>query len=134
MHIVKKVARYFAAKIFFSTAIIELADLSLLKEKPTTVVGIGIGLIAFSYVIGLPAVIFLGALAVWLNEPLIGIVGIPLIYGISTLIFFIGIKMAGKKYIKMFCSWLARIILEKILGDEAKAIAARRAENVPAKS
>jgi high-affinity Fe2+/Pb2+ permease len=128
------VARCFAAKKFCSTAIIELADLSLLKEKPTPAVGIGIALIAFSYVIGLPAVIFLGALAVWLKEPLIGIVGIPLIYGISTLIFIIGIKLAGKKYIKMFCSWLARIILEKILGDEAKAIAARCLAKEPAQN
>jgi len=45
-------------------------------------------LIAFSYVIGLPAVVALGVIAVKLDEPLIGIIGGPLIYGVSTLIFY----------------------------------------------
>jgi hypothetical protein len=132
--VLKKTARYFAAKKYCSTALIEQIDLNSLKEKPTPSEVIGIGLFAFSYVIGMPAVIFLGALAIWLKEPLIGVVGIPLIYGISTLIFIIGIKMAGKKYINVFCGWLIRIILEKILGDEAKTIAARCAENKPAQN
>ena len=81
---------------------------------------IGLILIAFSYVIGLPAVIVLGVIAVRLDKPLIGIIGGPLIYGLSTLIFIIGIKLTGKKYILALSRWLTRIILEKILGPEAK--------------
>jgi hypothetical protein len=125
---VKKIARYFAAKKFCQTALILQTDLSSWKEKPTGHAAFGIALIVFSYIIGLPAVIALGALAVLWKEPLIGIIGIPLIYGISTLIFFIGIRMAGKKYVKVFLSWLARIILEKVLGDEAKTVAVQCTE------
>ena len=134
MNLVKKTARYLAAKNYCRKAIIEHAELNSLKEKPTPTVGIGIALIAFSYIIGMPAVIFLGALAIMLKEPLIGVVGIPLVYGISTLIFIIGMKMAGKKYIVVFLSWLTRIILEKILGEEAKLIASCPPEERPVRS
>jgi hypothetical protein len=132
LNIVKKIARYFAAKNFCQTAIAEKADLSfLIKEKLTPAVRTGIILIVFSYIIGLPAVIALGAFAVWWKEPLIGIIGIPLIYGISTVIFIIGIRMAGKKYVKGFARWLTRIILEKILGEEAQTFSARCSEDGP---
>ena len=121
MSILKKTAHYFARKSFCRNAIDEHADLSVFEEKLTLPIISGMVLIAFSYVIGLPAVVVLGVIAVKLDEPLIGIIGGPLIYGISTLIFIIGVKLTGKKYIVALGRWLARIVLEKILGDEAKA-------------
>jgi uncharacterized membrane protein YkgB len=95
-----------------------------MREKPTTKMMIGLGLVAFSYVIGLPAVIAMGILAVWLREPLVGIVGGPLIYAISTIIFIVGIKMAGKKFFHVFSRWLVRVALEKILGEDIRAVCA----------
>ena len=121
MHILKKPAHYFARKRFCRTAIDEHADLSVFKEKLTKPVIIGIILFAFSYAIGIPTVVAFGAIAASMNKPLIGIIGGALIYGISTVMFFVGIKMAGMKYIIALNRWLTRIILEKILGDEAKA-------------
>jgi hypothetical protein len=122
LNIIKSTARYFAQKKYCQSAIRERANLSVFQEKPTFSMAIGILMIAFSYVTGLPAVVFLAALAVWLDKPLIGIIGGPLIYGISTLLSIIGIKLAGWKHVKALCAWMTRVILERILGDEVKDI------------
>jgi uncharacterized membrane protein len=120
LNILKKPARYLARKKFCRKAIDEHADLTAFKYRLTPPIVTGLILIAFSYVIGLPAVVAMGIIAVWLNKPLVGIIGGPLIYGVSTIIFIIGLKLVGKKYVFVLISWITRIILEKILGDEAK--------------
>lgn len=120
MSILKKTAHYFARKKFCRNAIDEQADLSAFKDKLTLSIVIGIILIALSYVTGMPSVIALGIIAVWLDKPLIGIIGGPLIYSFSTVIFIIGVRLAGKKYFMALCRWLMRVSLEKILGDEVK--------------
>ncbi|MGV8058154.1 MAG: hypothetical protein AB2L12_09050 [Smithellaceae bacterium] len=117
----KTMARYFVRKNFCRTAIDEHADLSDFKEKLTPSIITGIILVAFSYAIGLPTVVAFGAIATSMKQPLIGVIGGALIYGISTIMFIIGIKMAGKKYFIALSRWLVRIILEKILGPEAKS-------------
>ena len=118
MNIIKRTALYFAGKKFCREAIYERADLTELAEKPSKSVLVGILMIGFSYIIGLPAVVAFGVIAVWMNKPMIGIVGGPVIYAISTVIFLIGIKMAGKKYFMVCLKWLTRITLEKILGTD----------------
>jgi uncharacterized membrane protein len=122
LNIIKKVARHFAQKKYCQSAINNRADLSVFQEKLTFPMVVGILMLVFSYIIGLPAVVFLAALALWFNKPLIGIIGGPLIYGISTLLSIIGIKLAGWKHIKALCAWITRVLLERILGDEAKNI------------
>jgi hypothetical protein len=122
LNIIKKAALYLAGKKFCRQAIEERADLIKIREKPSKSAVAGLILIAFSYVIGLPAVIFMGIMAVWMKEPLVGIVGGPLIYAISTIIFIIGIKLAGKKYFVAFLKWSVRVVLEKILGSDARLI------------
>jgi len=123
LYIIKKIARYFARKKYCQAVIITQADLTTFQEKPTFPMVMGILMIVFSYIIGLPAVFFLTMLAVWMKKPLIGIIGGPLIYAISTLVFVIGIRMAGLKHIKALFAWATRVALEKILGDEIKDIA-----------
>ena len=122
MKLVKKTALYFARKKFCREAIADRADLKSIREKPTVPMMIGLGLIAFSYVIGLPAVIALGVIAVWMQEPKVGIIGGALIYAISTIVFIIGIKMAGMKFFRAFSRWVVRVVLEKILGKDVRAI------------
>lgn len=122
LNVIKKAVLYLAGKKFCRQAIEERADLIKIREKPSKSVVAGLILIAFSYVIGLPAVIFLSIMAVWMKEPRVGIVGGPLIYGISTIIFIIGIKLAGKKYFVAFLQWSVRLVLEKILGSDARLI------------
>jgi hypothetical protein len=121
LSILKKTAHYFARKSFCRKAIDERADLSAFKERLTPPIIFGIILTALSYAIGLPTVIAFSAIAASMNKPLIGIIGGLLIYGISTLMFIIGIKIAGTKYFLTLNRWLTRIILERILGEEAKA-------------
>jgi len=118
VNIVKKAALRIARGKYCKAAIDEQADLSALREKPARQVVVGLFLIAFSYVIGLPAVVFLGVCAVKFKKPMIAALGGPLIYGVSTIIFLVGIKMAGKKYVQVFCRWVVRVVLEKILGDD----------------
>ena len=122
MSIIKKTALYFAQKEFCRAAIDEHADLGIFKEKlRATVIG-GLVLIAFSYLIGIPAVFIVGGIAAWLEKPMVGVIGIPLTYGISWLLLMLGLYLAGPKYGKAFSHWAVRVILEKILGDEAKTI------------
>lgn len=83
---------------------------------------IGLILIAFSYAIGMPTVVALGVYAVSIKRPLLGVIGGVVIYAISTILFFIGIKMAGKRYFQVLCRWLVRIVLEKILGDDVREL------------
>lgn len=122
MSILKKVAFYFSQKEFCSAAINEHADLSVFKEKLSATVIIGLILITISYILGIPAVFIVGGIAAWLKNPTFGVIGIPLIYGISWLLLMLGLYLAGPKYGKALSCWTVRVILEKILGDEAKRI------------
>ncbi|MGP8154057.1 MAG: hypothetical protein ACLQBQ_07945 [Smithella sp.] len=120
MNIIKKAARYFARKGFCRAAIDEHADLSIFKEKLTTTVIAGLVLIFTSYLLGIPAVFIVGGIAAWLKNPMLGVIGIPLIYGVSWLLLMLGLYLAGPQYGKALGRWAARVMLEKILGDEAK--------------
>ena len=123
MGIVRKAALYFARKEFCRNAINEHADLSIFREKLTATVIIGLVLIFCGYFLGIPAVFIVGGVAAWMKSPMFGVVGIPLVYGISWLLFMLGIYLTGPKYSKALGRWVVRIVLEKILGDKAKKIA-----------
>lgn len=122
MNIIKKTALYLARKKYCKTAIEDRADLSAIREKPTLSMIVGIAMIAFSYVIGLPTVVALGVLAASMGKPLVGIIGGAMIYAVSTIIFLIGIRMAGKKYFHVFSRWVIRVVLEKILGKDVQVL------------
>ena len=123
MSIVKRTAVYFARKDFCRDAINECADLSLLKEKHTLKVTIGIVLIVLSYLIVIPLFFIVGMIAAKLRKPMVGVIGIPLAYGFSWLVMMLGMYLTGPEYAKALGRWLVRVVLEKILGDEAKKIA-----------
>jgi hypothetical protein len=122
LSIIKKAALYFARKDFCRNAINERADLSVLKGKHTAAVSIGLFLIVFSYLIVMPAFLIVGLIAAWLKKPMVGVIGIPLAYGISWLLLMLGLYLTGPKYGKAFGRWAVRVILEKILGGEVKKI------------
>jgi hypothetical protein len=107
---------------YCKTAIDDKADLKAIREKPTPSMIAGLIMIGFSYVIGLPAVVAMGIIAAWLKKPLVAFIGGPLIYAISTMIFVIGIRMAGKTYFHVFCRWMVRVVLEKILGEDVRML------------
>jgi len=129
LNIIKKTALYVARKNYCKTAIEERADLSAIREKPTLFMMVGLGLIAFSYAIGMPTVIAFGIFAASMGKPLLGVIGGVVIYTISTIMFIIGIKMAGKKYFHVFFRWMVRIVLEKILGKDVRVISEPGSDN-----
>ena len=121
MSLLKRTARKIARTEFAQKAIKEKADLSLLKERPSARIVFGMFLIALSYLIGWPAVAFFGVLAIYFSEPLIAIVGGPVIYGISHLVFIAGVYLAGVQYAYILLRWATRKALERVLGEEVTA-------------
>jgi hypothetical protein len=101
---------------YVRSAIEERADLAALKQKPTRRVIIGLIVIAVSYILGWPAVGAMGILSVTFQEPLVLIIGGPLIYGISHLVFILGMYLAGAAHTKVFFRWATRVSMEKLLG------------------
>lgn len=104
-----------AAKRFVRQALADNADLSAFKGKPTLKVTLGIAAIVISYIIGWPAVALLGFLAAYYGRPAIVVVGGPLIYGMSHLVFLLGMYLAGARYTWIFLRWLTRVTMLKLL-------------------
>jgi hypothetical protein len=92
----------------------ERADLSAFKEKPSWRVILGILLIGFSYLICWPAISAVGTLSIYMNEPWLLAVGGPLLYGLSHLVFLLGMYFAGAQYTKIFLRWATRIVVERL--------------------
>ncbi|MBF0101581.1 MAG: hypothetical protein HQK77_11805 [Desulfobacterales bacterium] len=109
--IVKKIAE----KEFVKTAIEERSDLSAFKQKPTLRILIGLFTIIFSYIISWPAISVLGFMSVYYKAPFIIVIGGPLLYGLSHLVFMIGMYLVGAKYSKIFLKWAARVTVEALL-------------------
>lgn len=99
---------------FVRTAVEEQADLSAFREKPTLMVIIGVLLIIIASLLGWPAVTLLGIIAIKLNEPLIAVIGGPLVYGFSHLVFLLGMYFSGAEYSVIFLRWLVRVIMERL--------------------
>ncbi len=99
-------------------AVEEKADLSAFKGKPSFRVLSGVFLIGFSYVIGWPAISALTALSVYFGEPLLALVGGPVMYGLSHLVFMAGMVLSGAKYSAIFLRWATRMLVEKLQKKE----------------
>ena len=115
MDIIKKLANRIAKTKFASRVINDGADLSAFKEKPTVQNFLGIFLMCCSYIIGWPAVGLIGAFSVYWHEPLLIIIGGPLLLITAHLIFLVGMYLAGGKYVMIFFRWATRITLEKLM-------------------
>jgi len=115
MNIIKKIANGIAKTKFASKAIKEGADLSAFKEKLTAQKFLGIFLMCCSYIIGWPAVGLTGVLSIHWREPLLIIIGAPVLLVVAHLLFLLGIYLAGGKYILVLLRWAARVTLEKLM-------------------
>ena len=113
--LIKKIIRYLAATAFVQAAITERADLSAFREKPTPVMLAGVFAIGFSFLLGWPAIFALGVLSLKLQTPWIVVVGGPLTYGLSHLVFLLGMYLSGAIYSLIFCRWLVRVTMERCL-------------------
>ncbi|MHB8828938.1 MAG: hypothetical protein ACYC6Q_05350 [Syntrophales bacterium] len=115
MNIINRLANGIAKTKFASRAINDGADLSAFKEKPTARNFIGIFLMCCSYIIGLPAVGLIGALSLYWHEPLLIIIGGPLLLAIAHVVFLAGMYLGGGKYIMALFRWATRVTLEKLM-------------------
>ncbi|MFH1627955.1 MAG: hypothetical protein ABIE47_04445 [Pseudomonadota bacterium] len=111
-NILKKVAKTH----FVRTAMEEHADLSAFRQRPTVRIIVGISAIGVSYIIGWPAVGLLGAISIHLGEPLIVAIGGPMTYGLSHLVFIVGMYLAGAEYARIFLRWATRVAMERLIG------------------
>lgn len=115
MNIIRKIAQGMAKTKFASKAINENADLDIFKEKPSGKVFWGIFLMGISYIIGWPMIGLFGALSLYWSEPLMIIVGGPILFGVAHLAFLAGLYLAGGKYIMPFIRWATRVTLKKLI-------------------
>jgi hypothetical protein len=107
-------------------AVEEKADLSAFKGKPSFRVLLGVFLIGFSYVIGWPAISALTALSVYFGEPLLALVGGPVMYGLSHLVFMAGMVLSGAKYSAIFMRWATRMLVVKLGRDRSGLVGTDR--------
>jgi hypothetical protein len=113
------VARLARAR-FVREAVAEKGDLSALwaalREKKTPRVWVGLGIVGFSYLLGWPAVGLLAVIAYRLREPLVILVGGPVIYALSYVVLLAGSWLAGARYAGIVLRWVTRWVVEKLGG------------------
>jgi hypothetical protein len=99
-------------------AVKKRTDLSAFKERPTNRFLSGIGLMLVSYVLGWPMVGLFSVLAAYFQRPGL-LIGGPLAYGFSHLVFLAGVALAGResfRYVEIFSLWSLRALVEKLTG------------------
>lgn len=111
----RRLVQRLAATGYVRRAIDEQADLSAFRQRPSLRVVTGVGAILFSYVIGWPLIAVLGAASIHLNQPLVVAVGGPVAYGLSHLVFLLGMYLAGAEYSMIFLRWATRVAVIKLL-------------------
>lgn len=102
---IKKIVLRLSRTRFVHSAIVDRADLSAFRRRPDLRVVSGVSAIALSYVLGWPLIALLGIAAVHYGNAAIVAVGGPLAYGLSHLVFLLGMYLAGAKYSHIFLRW-----------------------------
>jgi len=105
---------------FVQSVMDEQADLSAFRRRPSPRMIAGISAIGISYIIGWPAVAFLGVLSLHLHEPLIAAIGGPMTYGLSHLVFILGMYLAGAEYARVFFRWATRVAVERLTDQNSR--------------
>jgi hypothetical protein len=106
-----------------SRAIREKTDLSAFKKRPSKKFLAGVGVMVFSYVLGWPMVGLFSVLAAYFQSPGL-LIGGPLSYGFSHLVFLAGMFLAGAeslKYVEIFSLWSLRTLVKRLSGQDLGA-------------
>jgi hypothetical protein len=112
MNIKRTIAQKLANTKVGITAVQEKADLSAFKQRPSFRVIMGIILMGISYIIGLPAISVLGVIAYKYDMPVLFLVGSPILFVVSHLVFLLGLYFAGANYTKILLKWAVRRMIE----------------------
>lgn len=100
---------------FVRAAMADSADLDALKGRPSPGEIVGVAAIGVSYIIGWPAIALLGFLAAHYDRAALVVVGGPLAYGVSHLVFLAGAWLAGRRYGPILLRRLARSVMRRLL-------------------
>lgn len=114
----KSVRRWLRQRRLVQRALATPVDPMLLRRPPARIVA-GLSLLGASYVIGWPAIIALGTVAAWSRQPKL-LLGGPVLYGLSWLVFAVGLAFIGSKSIgagRALGLLLVRRLAEKFLLD-----------------
>ena len=112
----KKISQYLNENKFIQEIMGKPADLSEFKERPTPRLIAGLILMVLSFIMGWPAIFALSFLAVWFQEPLILVIGGPLAYALSCVVFLIGAWLArAPHYMSTLARYSLQFFLKKIL-------------------
>jgi hypothetical protein len=112
----KKITSYFSKKPYIQKIMETPADLSEFKERPTPRLIAGLIFMVLSFMMGWPAIAALSFLAVWWQEPLIFVIGGPLAYVLSCVVFFIGAWMArAPHYLNTLTRYALQSFIKKII-------------------
>lgn len=129
MGILKRIAQ----TEFVRTSIEEKADLSAFDGRPTVRTISGLILMGFSYIISWPAIGVLGVLSVHFRRPSLIVLGGPVLYGLSHLVFTVGMWLAGVEYAKAFLRWATRVAIERWADPDDYTRSSPPEERVPLK-
>jgi len=112
----RKIAKYLAGRKYIIEILENPTDLSEFNERPTKRLITGLILMGLSYVIGWPAVAALSVLAAWFREPMIAVIGCPMTYGLSYLVFIFGAWLArAPHYMGTLARYTIQFFLRKLL-------------------
>ncbi len=106
---------------FIKRALAEPMDLAMFREKPSAQFIFGMGIVGFSYLMAWPFITVLGVVSFYLSWPALFLIGSPLAYGLSHLVFLAGMAIAGKdsiKYMNAFNRWLIYRIASRLVPRE----------------
>jgi hypothetical protein len=112
---IRKAAEHLAKTKYIRGAMEDQTDIKDIWKQPTPRMIVGLTLVGFSYIIGWPAVAAMGFLSVYFREPLLIVIGGPVTYGLSHLVFLTGAWLAGAQYARILIKYTARALFRKIL-------------------
>jgi peptidoglycan/xylan/chitin deacetylase (PgdA/CDA1 family) len=108
-----------AGTAYVRKAIEEQTDLGPFRRRPSARFLTGMGLVLFSYVLGWPMVGLFSLVAAYSGEPLF-LLGGPVCYGFSHLVWMLGMFLAGRdsiRYADIFIRWGLRRGVERVLNE-----------------
>lgn len=117
---IRKIAERLAKTKYIRDAMEDQTDMKGIWKRTTPRIIIGLALIGFSYIIGWPAITALGILAVYSREPLIIVLGGPITYGFSHLVFLAGAWLAGVQYARILIKYATKVLFRKILRNDTE--------------
>ena len=80
---------------------------------PTFRVYVGLGLVALSYLFGLPTLALLGYLSLKLSKPMVIVVGGPVFYVLAHVMTGVGVYLAGRNYFKETLLWVTKRFMQR---------------------